>query len=182
MATGSSCSSSSSCCGRFYCFLIGLGKVLQPLILLAMRLFWGYLLVIGGLGKLQHPLGTVQFFQTLSIPAPELVTYLVGAVELIGGAMLFVGFGSRLAAIPIIIVMVTAYLTAHAAAFHELASNPQALVQQPPFNFVLTALLVLAFGPGLFSIDALLKRFWCRTPHDEPKTEQPQQPQPKPKA
>jgi putative oxidoreductase len=37
-------------------------------------------------------------------------------------------------------------------------SDPDKFVQAAPFPFLLTALIVLAFGPGLFSVDALLKR------------------------
>jgi len=38
-------------------------------------------------------------------------------------------------------------------------SNSDKFVKADPFPYLLTALIVLAFGPGLFSIDALLKRW-----------------------
>ena len=51
------------------------------------------------------------------------------------------------------IVMITAYATAHLQEIQGFMQDPSVLVKAHPFNFLLTALLVLAFGPGYFSID-----------------------------
>ena len=40
----------------------------------------------------------------------------------------------------------------------SIFSDPDKFVAAAPFPFLLTALLVLAFGPGALSIDALIKR------------------------
>ena len=79
---------------------------------------------------------------------------LAGGTECFGGLLLIAGLGGRLAAIPLTITMTVAYLTAHRDAVHSLDD----FVAQPPFPFLLTALVVFAFGPGMISIDGLLKR------------------------
>ncbi len=54
--------------------------------------------------------------------------------------------------------MFVAYWTADHEALTNMFSDPDKFVQAAPFPFLLTALIVLAFGPGLLSVDALLKR------------------------
>jgi putative oxidoreductase len=58
--------------------------------------------------------------------------------------------------------MVIAYLTTEQAALKVLYSDPDKFVSAAPFQFMLTALIVLIFGPGCFSLDALLTRFYCK--------------------
>lgn len=149
-------------CACCYKAVMAIGCLLRPLLLLAMRLFWGYLFFAAGYEKLSNPDTTIKFFTQLHIWMPSMMAYLVGLVELIGGLMLLAGFGARLASIPLAIVMITAYLTAHYSALTQATIDPYGIVNQPPFNYLLTCLIVLAFGPGLFSIDALLKYFYCR--------------------
>jgi putative oxidoreductase len=56
--------------------------------------------------------------------------------------------------------MGVAYFTAHHEALINIFNDPKAFVDQPPFNFLLTALIVFAFGPGAISVDGILKRFF----------------------
>jgi hypothetical protein len=44
----------------------------------------------------------------------------------------------------------------------NIFSDPDKFVKADPFPFLLTALIVLVFGPGLFSIDALMKQILRR--------------------
>ena len=53
--------------------------------------------------------------------------------------------------------MTFAYLTADFEAVSNVFSDPDKFVKADPFPFLLTALIVLIFGPGRFSVDALLK-------------------------
>ena len=147
---------------KFYEGLIVAGSNLQSLLLLAIRLFWGYQFFISGWGKFQNMPKVVSFFQDLGIPFPELNAYLASGVECIGGLMLLIGFGSRLAAIPLAFTMVVAMLTAHSDAIVHILQDPDAFVQQAPFNYLLTCLIVFAFGPGAFSIDYLLEKLFNR--------------------
>ena len=56
--------------------------------------------------------------------------------------------------------MIVAYLTAHVESVRTIVADPQKFLEQAPFLFLLTTLLVLSFGPGTFSLDALIAR--CR--------------------
>jgi putative oxidoreductase len=145
-----------------YQIFIKLGNNLQTLFLLYMRVTWGLQFFISGLHKLESIEHVSRFFDSLAIPSPTFSAYLVAVIEAVCGFMLFVGFGSRLAAVPLIIVMITALSTAHGANLSDLKFlfHPIALVKEAPYPFLITALLVFVFGPGRISIDAWMKRWF----------------------
>lgn len=145
---------------KFYGLIICLGRIVQPFLLLAIRLFWGYFFFIAGLGKLGNIESTAQFFQNLNIPVPHLNAYLVGLIEMIGGIMLVLGLGARLAAIPLAIVMGVAFALGHSEPIAKFLENPELITKEPPFNYLLAVLTIFAFGPGLFSLDAIGKWLW----------------------
>jgi putative oxidoreductase len=124
----------------------------HPLLLL-LRLYWGALLVIAGLGKWINILEVANFFSSLEIPAPLLMAYIVGTIEFLGGISLFFGIFSRFFSLLVAIVMITAYGSAHKEAFLNFFSDPKGFTTESPFLYLLTALIVLCFGPGLFSFD-----------------------------
>jgi putative oxidoreductase len=130
---------------------------LQPVLLLALRLYFGYGFMKAGLGKLQDVSTTAGFFAEWGVPLPTLNVYLAGTTECVGGLLLLLGVASRVVTIPLIFTMLVAYATAHSDVVHALWSNPNLFVKAPPFLYLLTALLVLCFGPGLISIDGLIK-------------------------
>jgi uncharacterized membrane protein YphA (DoxX/SURF4 family) len=53
--------------------------------------------------------------------------------------------------------MIVAYLTADFETVSGIFSDPDKFVKADPFPFLLNALIVFVFGPGRFSVDALLK-------------------------
>ena len=93
---------------------------------------------------------------------PVFSAYLAGATECFGGLLLVIGLASRLVAIPVAFTMIVAYVTADYEAVTSIFSDPDKFVAAAPFPFLLSALLVLAFGPGAISVDALIKRFVAR--------------------
>jgi putative oxidoreductase len=139
------------------------GKLRAPL-LLAVRPWWGRSFFLTGKGKLMHHTDAAAFFQMLRIPLPGLNAWIAGGVECLGGLCLLAGFASRLSARPLSIAMIVAYLTADAEALKSIFSDPDKFTSAAPFLFLLTALLVLAFGPGAFSVDWLLKRKFSAQP------------------
>ncbi len=133
---------------------------LQSPILLIMRLYWGYGFISAGTRKFGHVEQITGFFASIGIPFPTLNVYLVASIETVGGFLLMLGLGSRIAAIPLTVVMVVAYVTAHWESLLVIFSDPSEFIAQEPFLFLLTLLLVIAFGPGRYSVDHLLsKRF-----------------------
>lgn len=137
-------------------FFGSLGSLLKSPLLLALRLFFGIGFILAGWGKLHNIAQFSDTLLTLHVPYPETMAWTAALIELICGFFLTIGFLSRIVSIPLIIVMVVAYATAHVESIHNLAKDPMEFVRQPPFLFLLTTLLVLAFGPGLFSLDSLL--------------------------
>lgn len=144
---------------RIYQFLIFAGGFLKSPLLLLCRLYWGWLFMMAGWGKLNDLSEFMATVHAQHVNVPTWLGYLVGLTEFFGGICLFVGFASRLAAIPLMIVMITAYFLVHQEGLHALFQHPSLFVAQPPFNYLLTTLLVLAFGPGRFSIDYMFEKW-----------------------
>src|ERR1035437_8659541 len=84
---------------------------LQNLLLLAIRLYWGWQFAQDGWGKLTHLDRVTQFFTTLGLPAPGLTAMMVGLVEFAGGILLAVGIGSRLVSLVLFVNMTMALLS-----------------------------------------------------------------------
>ncbi len=140
-----------------------IGSWFQSPVLLALRLFFGISLVYTGLSKLQDINKFTELLVSLQVPYPEWGAWLAALSEFIGGGLLAIGFLSRIAAVPLIIVMGTAYATAHHESIAAITKDPSLFVSQLPFNYLLTALLVWAFGPGFFSLDHFLFRSAAKT-------------------
>jgi putative oxidoreductase len=143
---------------RAYELLVTVANFLQSPLLLALRVYFFWQLFLTGKGKLSNIGKVIDFFTSLGIPAPEVNAYFVSSLECFGGLLLIIGLASRPLALMIAISMCVAYLTADLAAVQSIFSDYDKFVKADPFPFLLAALIVLAFGPGLLSIDALLKR------------------------
>lgn len=131
---------------------------LQSPLLLIIRLYWGISFVQTGWGKLMNLDRTAGYFESLNLPMPKLNAIMAGATETFGGALLALGLCARPASLPLIFCMLVAYATADREALMAITSEPDQFVTAAPFLFMLVALMVLAFGPGKFSVDALLSR------------------------
>lgn len=151
---------------RIYSFFIKIGSNLQSLFLLYLRITWGHQLFLTGVDKLKNIDATIEFFTKLNIPSPVFHAYEIGIIEAVCGILLFIGFLSRLAAIPLTIIMVTALFTAHAEylANFRFVTEPLILVIQEPYPFLMMGLLIFCFGPGRVSIDAWIKRWVDKQP------------------
>lgn len=134
----------------------------QDLLLLTMRLYWGWQFFQTGKGKLMNFDRTVDFFTSLNIPLPAFNAALAGSTECIGGLLLLIGLGSRLVSLQLAVVMVVAYLTADADALHAIFTKPDDFTAASPFLFLLTAVIVAFFGAGRVSVDEFVRRFLAR--------------------
>ncbi|MEO6324508.1 MAG: DoxX family protein [Thermoanaerobaculia bacterium] len=135
---------------------------LQHVILLIMRLYWGWLFFSAGKTKLANIEGIVTYFEELKIPAPAFNAYFVSSLEMVGGMLLLLGLFSRLIALPLTINMIVAYLTADRVRVLHIFSEPEKFLAADPFFFLLVSALVLAFGPGLFALDTLIVKWLDR--------------------
>ena len=131
---------------------------LQAPLLLVLRLHWGFAFAQAGWGKLMNLERTTAFFAELGLPLPAANAFAAGAVECLGGALLALGLLSRPAATALAFTMLVAYATADREALLGILSDPESFTGAAPFLFLLASLVVLAFGPGAWSVDARLRR------------------------
>ena len=123
---------------------------LSPLVA---RIAVGYVFVETGWGKLNNLPKIVDFFRQLGIPFPELQAPFVAGVELVCGALILIGLLTRLAAIPLIGVMVVAIITAKASQITGISD----LLGFVEFLYIVIFLWLFTAGPGPVSLD----RFLC---------------------
>ena len=146
---------------RLYVKLIRYGTLVGPIVLLLLRLAWGWELAESGWNHL-HDIDTmVARFTKWGVPFPHVNVYISGTFELVGGVLWMLGFATRLISIPMFFNFCVAYATASkgkiAALFPHFITNIDDVIDDAAFPFLITSLILLAFGPGLFSIDAILK-------------------------
>lgn len=132
----------------------------QSLLLLAVRLYWGWQFIQTGWGKLNHIDKITGYFQSLGVPMAHANAYMVGTLELTGGILLILGLGSRLIALPLTVNMLVAYHFGDPEALHAIFADPGKFYGADPYTFLFASLLVLIFGAGLFSVDRLIGRVW----------------------
>jgi putative oxidoreductase len=141
---------------------------LQSPLLLAIRLYWGWQFAQDGWGKLTHLARVTNFFASLNLPAPGATATLVASVEFFGGILLVLGLASRLVSLILFVNMTMAYLSVpdDRVNFLHMFSNPSDFYNATPYTYWFAALLILILGPGLFSMDTLIRPRFAR-PADE---------------
>jgi putative oxidoreductase len=116
------------------------------------RFTLGVLFMSTGWGKVHSLDKVTAFFAELGIPMPAFNAYVVSFTELVGGALLLVGLASRFAALPLIVSMLVAILTAQRDQVHGLAD----LFGLVEWTYAALLLWVAVAGPGKWSLDHLL--------------------------
>jgi putative oxidoreductase len=143
-----------------YRLLVSALNYLQSPFLLLLRVYFFWQLFLTGQGKLAHLGKIAAYFASLNIPFPRLNATIAGLFETFGSLLLIAGLASRLMAIPIVFLLCVAYLTADFEAVSKFFSDPDKFVKADPFPFLLSALIILVFGPGKFSLDAVIAKWF----------------------
>jgi putative oxidoreductase len=137
--------------------------------LLFVRLYWGWQLIQSGWGKLHHLDNVTEFFTSLHLPAPAVTAVFISSLEFFGGILLAIGLFSRSIALMMTVNLIVAYIIADSEALHAIFSDPDKFMAAAPFTFLWASLIVLIFGPGLFSLDELLSRaFGWKSAKEDP--------------
>lgn len=125
-----------------------------------------------GIQKLIHPdiLGAGRFAR-IGIPFPELTGPFVGVVEFVCGALIVVGFFTRLATIPLIVTMIVALIATKLPVLLGDGFGPFSLPEFKRYGFwsaqhearadltmLLGCLYLFIVGSGRWSIDRLLQK------------------------
>lgn len=122
---------------------------------LIVRLVLGVAFATTGWGKLQD-LNTVGgFFESLGIPAPHAAAMIVSSIELVGGVMLLLGLGTRVAALLLAGVMAVAIWTAKLPELHGIVD----LAGTIELAYLASFVWVVVSGGGAASVDRLLGRW-----------------------
>ncbi len=107
-----------------------------------------------GYGKLAHMDGNIGYMKAFGVPGPELLIWPALLAELIGGAMLLVGFKVRWAAAALIVFTLPATFI-----FHAYWGAPADQVMNAQINFMKNLaivgglLTVVAHGAGRVALD-----------------------------
>jgi putative oxidoreductase len=127
---------------------------------LAVRITVGVVFMGTGWTKLHNLPAITKNFTALGIPAPEILTPFVSGVEFVGGILLLVGLLTRFAAVPLMVVMVVAIISAKLT---DIDSLETLLGFEEVSYFVMFAWLAIA-GPGPASLDHLILKASGRDP------------------
>jgi putative oxidoreductase len=142
-----------------YAWFVKIVSSAQSPFLLVVRLYWGWQISQNGWAKLHNLPHVTEFFASLGLPAPGPTAIFVSSTELVVGILLALGLLSRVAALALTVDMTMAYVTGDRAALLSFFSDPGKFYNADPYTFLFAALLILIFGPGKISLDALLERF-----------------------
>lgn len=134
-----------------YSSKLDLMKDVSPLLF---RLLLAYGFYEPAMNKLNdiHAIG--DWFAGMELPAPYFQAYLATFTECAGVLLLFLGLGTRIIIIPLIVTMIVAIKTVHWANGFSAGDNGYEI----PFYYMLMLLSLLFTGAGKFSVDYLLSK------------------------
>jgi putative oxidoreductase len=121
---------------------------------LVARVTVGWIFLWSGWGKLNDLPTVIENFVGWGIPFPYALAPFVSTVEFVGGLLLLLGLFTRLAAVPLIIVMVVAIRTAKWAEIDSF----ETLLGFDEMAYVALFLWLAVAGPGPISIDYVMQR------------------------
>lgn len=130
----------------------------QSVFLLVIRMYWGWQLAQSGWGKLHHLDKVTEYFESINVPMAVPTAHFVAGLEFVGGILLFLGLGSRVISAVLTINLFAAYWYGDHEAFLSFFSDPGKFYNADPFTFLFVAIIVLLFGPGYLSLDALIRK------------------------
>jgi putative oxidoreductase len=118
------------------------------------RIAVGVVFAKTGWGKLHTLDDVTKFFTDLGLPAPHFQAILVASTELVGGLLVLVGLGTRLASLPLAFTMIVAILTAKRGDIDGVAT----LLGFDEFLYLVLFVWLALAGAGKASLDFLISR------------------------
>jgi len=135
-----------------------LDKLVQthaPSATLLIRLVVGFVFLSEGIQKFLFPdqLGIGRFAK-IGIPAPEALAPFVASFEIACGCLILLGLLTRLAAIPLIVIITVAITTTKIPILLNSGFWSMAHEARTDFSMLLGSLFLLCVGAGSWSLDA----------------------------
>jgi putative oxidoreductase len=115
----------------------------------------GLIFLIEGIQKYLFPqlLGTGRFL-TIGFSNPSFWAYFTGTFEIICGSLILLGLITRLASVPLIIIMITAFVTTKWPILISKGFWPWAHEYRTDFAMTLLLIYLLIYGSGNWSVDS----------------------------
>jgi putative oxidoreductase len=121
----------------------------NPVVPLLARILLSLLFLIAAYNKLMNPAGTAGYFAKLELPMPQVMVWLVIAIEFFGGLFVLIGWKTRLVALIMAIFTLLAALTGH-----KFWVDPSQATQFLKNLAIMGGFLMLMYaGPGRISAD-----------------------------
>jgi uncharacterized membrane protein YphA (DoxX/SURF4 family) len=118
------------------------------------RLIVGVVFLSEGIQKFLFPaLRGAGRFEKIGLPAPEFLGGFVGTFEIACGLLIVLGLRTRLASIPLIIIMLVAFATTKSAVYLEKGFWELLHGSRTDWAMILGSVFLLIKGGGLWSID-----------------------------
>jgi uncharacterized membrane protein YphA (DoxX/SURF4 family) len=126
-----------------------------PAVAILIRLMVGAVFLSEGVQKFLFPdeLGAGRFLK-IGLPMPELLGPFVGTFEIVCGALVLLGLVTRLAAIPLLVIMAVALTTTKWPMLADGGFWAMAHEARTDWSMALGALFLLVVGAGPWSVDA----------------------------
>jgi putative oxidoreductase len=136
-------------------FLASLRSTTAPASTLLIRVMVGLVFVSEGIQKFLFPaeIGAGRFAK-IGLPSPESLAAFVGVTEIVCGTLVVFGLFTRLAAIPLITVMLVAIASTKVPILLESGFWKMAHESRTDFSMLLGSLFLLINGGGVWSVDA----------------------------
>ncbi len=125
-----------------------------PPSVLIIRLMVGLVFLSEGIQKFLFPadLGVGRFAK-IGIPSPDVLAPFVGGVEVVCGTLLILGLLTRLAAVPLLVVILVAIATTKIPMLFEKGFWVMAHEGRTDFSMLMGLLFLLIAGAGPWSLD-----------------------------
>ena len=126
-----------------------------PAVAILIRLMVGAVFLSEGVQKFLFPdaLGVGRFLK-VGLPMPELLGPFVGTFEIVCGALVLLGLVTRLAVIPLVVIMAVALITTKWPMLVNEGFWAMAHESRTDWSMTLGALFLLVAGAGPWSVDA----------------------------
>jgi len=123
------------------------------------RLMVGAVFISEGIQKFLNPaeVGSGRF-EKIGIPSPQIVAPLVACFEIGCGTLVLAGAFTRLAVLPLIVIMLTAITTTKIPILMNEGFWKLAHEARTDWSMLLASIFLLVVGGGAWSIDALWTR------------------------
>ena len=119
------------------------------------RLAVGLIFFTQGILKFTDPKMGVERFTRIGFPHPYFTAHFVGTFEIVCGALVLIGLLTRLAAIPLLIIIFTAIATTKIPELFHANQGFWFMVSDARTDFAMLCCLMflIASGPGRLSLD-----------------------------